>query len=111
MMANATVRVLYKPPPKYRTELAQWPADRDAALANATAMIDALRWEVGAAQAELTTARELIDRDTALILEQSREIWRLRDEVDAAKAGHVKATSGPPNPFRDFPGDRRRIGA
>lgn len=59
-------------------------------IGEATAIIDALRWEIGMQAVE-------IDRLRAIIADQTAE--------------PVKPVPVPPNPFREFSGDRRRVGA
>jgi hypothetical protein len=71
--------------------------------------------ELSAARAELATAREIIEGNAAMIVELCDTITRLKAEgntppSDVRDPEPVKPAPKPPNPFREFPTDRRRIG-
>lgn len=81
-----------------RAELAQRTAERNEVLG-----------QRDAARAELATALTIIENDTRLIVEQAAEIAALRAAA-AFKAPEPERPVLKPNPFREFPVDRRRIG-
>lgn len=66
--------------------------------------------ERDACRSELLTAREIIDRDTRMIADQAALITKLMAASMAHSAPDQELALPQPNPFRDFPGDRRRIG-
>lgn len=73
------------------------------------AQLTTMTAERDAARAELATALLIIENDTRLIAEQAAEITALRAAA-AFKAPEPERPVLKPNPFREFPVDRRRIG-